>query len=156
MGGVRTAVLQCLQAIIMFEDRRFVVWVWAREGNLGEGTDATPRLADRQRGNLVCATPPAWTAASLRGLLHDGLAGLVLEATTKRVFPCGVRPGREGKRRRRCRKGAQLESVGSWVLAIGHSRQDASFPPPHSGSSEFDGFPAPQLTTAALSRTSTS
>lgn len=42
----------------------------------------------------------------------------------------------------------KVELVGCWLLAT-HS-PDASFPPPHSGTSEFDGFPTPALTTAQL------
>lgn len=38
----------------------------------------------------------------------------------------------------------KVELVGCWLLAT-HS-PDASFPPPHSGTSEFDGFPTPTLT----------
>lgn len=72
-------------ATIMFEDGRLWPGFWAREGTLQallRGPEAQ-RGQRRQRGNLVCAPQ------------HHG---------TKRVLPCGVRPGREGERRRRSRR----------------------------------------------------
>ena len=42
------------------------------------------------------------------------------------------------------------------LRATGHSQPDASFPPPHLGSSEFDGFPTTQLAAAGPSSTFTS
>lgn len=89
---------------------------------------------------VTWSVPQHRMTARLRDLLHDGLTG-GRKRRSRVASPCGACPG-QGRQEER----GQVELVGHWLLAT--HKPDASLPPPHSGSSEFDSVPTPQLTTA--------